>query len=43
MDETVTDVSRRLLTEHSGLSRLLDMDLAEPSRLRGLSEAKVGG
>jgi DNA repair protein RadC len=39
-DETVTDVSQRLLALHGGLRGLFRLDVAELARVRGLGDAK---
>ena len=39
--ETVTAVAQRLLAEHGGLRGLMQLDVAELERIRGLGEAKA--
>ena len=39
--ETVTDVSQRVLAEHGGLRGLMQMEVGELARVRGLGEAKA--
>jgi DNA repair protein RadC len=39
--ETVTDVAQRVLAEHGGLRGLMQMDVAELARVRGLGDAKA--
>ena len=39
--ETVTDVSQRVLSQHGGLRGLMQMEVAELARVRGLGDAKA--
>lgn len=39
--ETVTDLSQRILAEHGGLRGLMQMEVGELARVRGLGEAKA--
>jgi DNA repair protein RadC len=39
--QTVTDLSQQLLADHGGLRGLLQLDVAELARIRGLGDAKA--
>ena len=39
--ETVTDVAQRILSQHGGLRGLMQMEVGELARVRGLGDAKA--